>query len=79
VPDFFIVYIDKNGAKHAELIEVKPKSQTNMADAGRSQGKKKQVVINMAKWEAANAYAKQNRIKFRVISEEQLFHTGNRK
>jgi hypothetical protein len=79
VPDFFIVYVDKNGAKHAELIEVKPKAQTNLQDAGKSQGKKKQVVINMAKWEAANAYARQNRIKFRVISEEQLFHQGTRK
>ena len=42
-------------------------------------GKRKQVVLNQAKWEAANAYAKQNRIRFRVVSEEQLFHTGKRK
>ena len=40
---------------------------------------KKQVVINMAKWEAANAYAKQNRMRFRVVSEDQLFHQGTRK
>ncbi len=33
----------------------------------------------MAKWEAANAYAKQNRMRFRVVSEDQLFHQGNRK
>ena len=79
VPDFFIVYVDKNGAKHAELIEVKPKSQTNIHDAGKSQAKKKQAVINMAKWEAAKAYAKQNRIRFRVLSEDQLFHQGTRK
>ena len=78
VPDFFIVYNDKDGKKHAELVEVKPKSQTNMMDAGKSQGKKKQVVINMAKWEAANAYAKQNKIRFRVVSEDQLFHNGKR-
>ena len=79
VPDFFVVYIDKNGAKHAELIEVKPMSQTNMESAGKSMGKKKQVVINQAKWEAANAYAKQQKIRFRVVSEEQLFHQGTRK
>ena len=64
VPDFFVVYTDKNGGKHAELVEVKPKAQTNIYDAGKSQGKKKQAVINMAKWEAANAYAKQNKIRF---------------
>ena len=33
----------------------------------------------MAKWEAANAYAKQNRMRFRVVSEDQLFHQGKRK
>jgi hypothetical protein len=33
----------------------------------------------MAKWEAANAYAKQNRMRFRVVSEDQLFHQGTRK
>ena len=79
VPDFFIVYQDKQGRKHAEMVEVKPMSQTNMRDAGRSIAKKKQVVINMAKWEAANAYAKQRKIRFRVLSEEQLFHNGKRK
>ena len=79
VPDFFIVYQDKNGRKHAEMVEVKPMSQTNMESAGKSQAKKKQVVINMAKWEAASAYAKQRNIKFRVVSEEQLFHNGKRK
>ena len=79
VPDFFIVYVDKNGKKNADLIEVKPKSQTNMVDAGKSFAKKKQVALNMAKWEAANAYAKQNKIRFRVLSEDQLFHNGTRK
>jgi len=50
-----------------------------MEAAGKSQAKKKQVVINMAKWEAASAYARQRSIKFRVVSEEQLFHNGKRK
>ena len=79
VPDFFIVYVDKEGRKHAELVEVKPKAQTTMENAGRSHAKQKQVVINTAKWEAASAYARQNKIKFRVVSEEQLFHQGTRK
>ena len=69
----------KNGRKHAEMIEVKPSDQTTMEMAGKSLAKKKQVVVNMAKWEAANAYAKQRKIRFRVVSEEQLFHNGKRK
>ena len=36
VPDFFVVYVDKNGRKHAELIEVKPAAQSTMEKAGRS-------------------------------------------
>ena len=79
VPDFFVVYVDKLGKKHAELIEVKPKAQTTMEAAGRSPAKQKQVFINHAKWEAATAYCKQQKIQFRVISEEQLFHSGSRK
>ena len=79
VPDFFIIYMDKNGKKHAEMVEVKPASQTTMEKAGRSMAKKKQVVINTAKWEAASRYARQRKIKFRVVSEEQLFHNGTRK
>ena len=79
VPDFFVVYVDKNGRKHAELIEVKPAAQSTMERAGRSYKKQQQVIINNAKWEAANAYAKQRKIRFRVVSEEQLFHNGKRK
>ena len=71
--------LDKNGKKHAEMVEVKPKAQMSMEAAGKSMGKKKQVVINYAKWEAATAYAKQRKIRFRVVSEEDLFHNGSRK
>ncbi len=54
VPDFFIVYNDKNGRKHAEMIEVKPMSQITMEMAGKSVGKRKQVVLNQAKWVMLN-------------------------
>ena len=50
-----------------------------MEAAGKSMAKKKQVIINHAKWEAASAYAKQNKLRFRVVSEEDLFHNGKRK
>ena len=41
--------------------------------------KKKQDVNKTAKWEAASAYARQHKLRFRVVSEEQLFHQGTRK
>ena len=75
VPDFFIVYQDKRGKKRAELIEVKPKSQTTMENA-RSQRDKAAVAVNYAKWAAANAWCKQNGIVFRVITENDIYHNG---
>lgn len=79
VPDFFIVYVDKNGSKHAELIEVKPSNQTFIEQVGKSRYNQEQYVKNMAKWEAATAWAKQQGVRFRVINESDIFHQGNKK
>lgn len=76
VPDFFIVYVDKDGKKNAELIEVKPSSQTFQNKVGKSQYNQQQYVKNMAKWQAANAWCQQQRIKFRVVNEGEIFHQG---
>jgi hypothetical protein len=78
VPDFFIVYQDKNNKKRAELIEVKPRAQTTMENA-KSIHDKAAVAVNHAKWVAANAWAKQNGIVFRVITEADIFHQGNKR
>jgi len=79
VPDFFIVYIDKNKKKHAEVVEVKPASQTLREQVGKSLYNQEQYVKNMAKWEAANAWCKQKGIKFRVINEGDIFHQGSKR
>lgn len=78
VPDFFIVYQDKNGKRRAELIEVKPKSQTTMENA-RSQRDKAAVAVNYAKWEAASAWCKSQGVVFRVITENDIYHSGNKR
>jgi hypothetical protein len=44
VPDFFITYVDKNGKKHAEVVEVKPASQTFIEQVGKSQYNQQQYV-----------------------------------
>lgn len=75
VPDFLIIYIDKNNKKHAELIEVKPSSETTMENA-RSVRDRAYVALNMAKWQAAEAWCKNNGMKFRVVTENQIFHKG---
>lgn len=72
ITDFFIVYTDKNGKKHAEIIEVKPNSQTSLTEA-KSKSDKEAAIINMAKWEAARAFCKANNLVFRVVTEKQMF------
>ena len=78
VPDFFIVYVDAKGKQHVELIEVKPKNQTIKEKTGKSMHNKAHWVLNQAKWEAARAYCKQQGIRFRVVTEDDIFHTGKR-
>lgn len=79
VPDFFIKYVDKNGKQFAEVIEVKPMNQTLLEKVGRNRVNQAQFIRNQAKWTAATAWCKQQGIKFRVVSEKDLFHQGTRK
>jgi hypothetical protein len=79
VPDFFIVYQDKNGKKHAEVVEVKPKNQTMRENVGKSRYNQEQYIKNMAKWEAAAAWCKQKKLRFRIVSEDDIFHTGSKR
>ena len=78
VPDFFIQYVDKNGRKHAEVVEVKPANQTIKERVGRNKVNQAHFVKNMAKWEAARAWCKRQGIYFRIVSENDIFHQGKR-
>ena len=79
VPDFFIAYADKGGKQRVELIEVKPSSQARKEKLGRSKSNQAHYVINQAKWEAARAWCKQKGIYFRIVTEEDIFHTGRKR
>jgi hypothetical protein len=74
VPDFFIEYVDKNGKRHAEIIEVKPSNHQILEKVGKNLVNQIQYVKNIAKWEAATAWCKQRGLKFRVVNENDLFH-----
>jgi hypothetical protein len=71
VPDFFIIYEDMNGKKHAEIIEVKPSKQI-MGNA-KSMQDKAAAIVNEAKWKIARQWANQQGLGFRVITENELF------
>lgn len=79
VPDFFIAYTDAKGKQHVELIEVKPENQTVKEKLGRSRANQAHWIINQAKWEAANAFCKQKGIRFRIVNEGDIFHTGRKR
>ena len=72
VPDFVIVYQDAGRKQHVEVVEIKPMSQTTMESA-KSVKDKYSVAINMAKWAAADAWCKANNMRFRVITEHDIF------
>jgi len=72
VPDFFVVYVDANGKKHAEIVEVKPSSQ--ILGNARGQYDQAMAVINQAKWKYAKQWCQQQGIGFRVITENEIFN-----
>jgi len=77
-PDFFVIYRDKNGELIKELIEVKPLKET-LLEKAKSDYDKVALIINVAKWKAAEAFAAQHGMKFRVITERSMFAQGQQK
>ncbi len=72
IPDFFIMYENKYHKTLAEIVEVKPKSQTSLQEA-KSRHDKLAAIVNQAKFAAATAYCKQQGFVFRVITEDAIF------
>ena len=78
IPDFLMVYADKSGKVHQEIVEVKPAKETLLSEA-KTKGDKLRYALNMAKWKAAANYCKKNGLRFRVINESQLFGPSKKK
>lgn len=77
VPDFIITYRTRNNTMRAELIEIKPKKQS-VVESKMSSRDRAVVAVNYAKWDAASKWAARNGLTFRVITEDDMFHTGSR-
>ena len=77
-PDFWIKYKNKQGEVIQEVIEVKPEQQTKQP---KTKGKKKQRqlweqvnwAINVSKWKYAQNFCDKYGMKFRILTERQLF------
>ena len=78
VPDFLITYKTRNNTLVAELVEIKPKKQS-IIESKMSERDRMIVAVNYAKWDAATKWANRNGLKFRVITEDDLFHQGGKR
>jgi hypothetical protein len=78
VPDFVLIYQDKGGKRRGELIEIKPSSQTTMTPKTRDR-EKLQIALNHAKWEAAAKWCRLKGLHFRIVTEHDIFHGGNKR
>lgn len=74
-PDYWVEYVNKDGVIVQEIIEVKPASQTRAPRANNKHRLYEQLTlaVNMAKWQAAQAFCKQNNMTFRIITEKSIF------
>jgi hypothetical protein len=78
VPDFIVVYRGPKNTTRAELIEIKPRNQS-VVEGTMKDSQRAIIAINYCKWAAAQKWAKQNGLSFRVINESDIFHQGRKK
>jgi TnsA endonuclease N terminal len=75
--DFIVTKLNKRGNKETVLIEIKPANQTKPPIRKSRVTKRylteaRNYVINMAKWRAADHYAKSRGWKFHIYTEKEL-------
>ena len=78
LPDFIVEAKTKDGLVETLLIEIKPTKQTKVPEINKK--KKKTIImetmtyaVNSAKWKAAQNYCQEKGIKFKILTEEDLF------
>lgn len=71
-PDIYCEYYNKSGVLIKELIEIKPKKEVALTKKS-SDYDKINIIINHAKWNAAEEFCKSHGIRFRILTENELF------
>lgn len=76
-PDFIIKVKESTGQVKTYVIEVKPKKQTQPPKTPKRKTKSylyecKTYAVNQAKWKAAVEFCEDRRIKFKIITEDEL-------
>ena len=76
-PDFLIKVKEHNNRIQTYVVEVKPKKQT-LPPKKRKRVTKSYIyecttyAVNQAKWKAASEFCKDNRINFKIVTEDEL-------
>ena len=76
-PDFLIKVKESSNRINTYVVEVKPKKQT-LPPKKRKRITKSYIyecqtyAVNQAKWRAASEFCKDNRIEFKIITEDEL-------
>ena len=76
-PDFIIKVKESTGQIKTYVIEVKPKKQTRPPKTPKRKTKSylyecKTYAVNQLKWKAAVEFCEDRRIKFKIITEDEL-------
>jgi len=76
-PDYLIKVKESSGKVKTYVVEVKPKKQTVPPKPRKRQTKSyvyecQTYAVNMAKWKAATEFCKDNRVEFKIITENEL-------
>ena len=72
-PDLFVIYADRSGIIKKELIEIKPDKQTKEPKKNATLYAKLDYAVNISKWKAAASWCESKGIKFRLLTEKQLY------
>ena len=76
-PDYLIKVKESTGKVKTYVIEVKPKKQTAPPKKPKRQTKSyiyecQMYAVNQAKWKAAREFCADNRVEFKIITENEL-------
>ncbi len=75
-PDYWVEYKNRDGNIIQEILEVKPSNQVYINQKRRlTEYDKITYAINISKWKAATEFCNKRGIKFRIITEKQMFRT----
>jgi len=78
IPDFLVEKRNIDGTVDTLMVEIKPEKQTKMPEKGKKQ--KKTLIsetltyaINVEKWKSADKFCRDHGIKFKILTEKDLF------